>query len=180
MNKVSTKKIVLNGLMIALVFLTTYFTRIPGPIPPGYLNFGDVVIMVAAILLGRNSGFLVGSIGSAIADIASPGGLIFAPVTFIVKGLEGYITGIIADSARGRKSSEKLKIAAVVIGAVVMVIGYFAAELYVLKFFDNTFGYTYAIGELPLNLVQGGISAAVGYVLSTVLIRSNVQKYILE
>ncbi len=98
MDKISTKKIVLNGVMVALVFLTTIFTRIPGPVPPGYINFGDTVIIIAAILLGKNSGFIVGAFGPALADAIAPGGMIFAPVTFIVKGLEGYLVGKIAES----------------------------------------------------------------------------------
>lgn len=78
----------INGLMIALVFVVTRFTSIPTPV--GYFNIGDVAIMVTAVLLGKNSGFAAGAIGSAIADISS-GYYIFAPVTFIIKGLEGYV-----------------------------------------------------------------------------------------
>lgn len=175
MNNAGTKKIVANGLMIALVFLATYFTRIPGPIPPGYINFGDVVIMLAAVLLGKNSGFVAGSIGSAIADLAA-GAPIFAPITFIVKGLEGYIVGSAAFSAENDTTGEVRRIAAMIAGAAVMVAGYFLAEWLILSIFDKTFGYVAAITELPLNLVQGGVSAAVGYVLSAVLIRAGMQK----
>ena len=177
MNGISTKKIVLNGLMIALVFLGTYLTRIPGPVPPGYINFGDAIIMIAAIMLGRNSGFLAGAIGSAIADIAA-GGIIFAPITFIVKGVEGYVIGAITTNAGENKKGELLKIIAVVVGAAIMVAGYFFAELTVLKIFDKTFGYTAAITELPFNLIQGGISILIGYTLSTMLKRSGISKLI--
>ena len=175
MNSVSTKKLVLNGLMIALVFLTTYFTRIPGPIYPGYINFGDILIMVAAILLGRGTGLASGAIGSAIADIAA-GGMIFAPITFVVKGLEGYIAGVIADSAEKNAHGEARRLAAVVISAAVMVAGYFIAEWLLLPFVDKTFGYTAAIAELVPNLVQGGVSAVAAYVLVSLLDRVGVRK----
>jgi uncharacterized membrane protein len=212
MNKISTKKIILNGVMIALVFLATIFTRIPGPIPPGYINFGDTVIIVAAILLGKNSGFIAGAFGSALADAIVPGGIIFAPVTFIVKGLEGYLVGRITggmhdafkkenagintDEGKSRiseetgktaldknllycgvsKKYEKRKITAIVAGMVVMVAGYFAAELSILKLFDPTFGYAAAISELPFNLIQGGVSSVLGYLLSTLLQKAGVER----
>lgn len=180
MSNVTVKKMVLNGLLIALVFLTTCVTRFPGPVPQGYINFGDIIIMAAAIMLGRNSGFIAGAFGSALADIVM-GYPVFAPVTFIVKGLEGYITGTIAYSSNVKQSINNTKIIiAVVTGALVMVAGYFFAELYVLKLFDSTFGYTAAIAELPANLVQGGVSAAAGYVLAGVLGRVNRIKHILR
>lgn len=180
MSRITTKEIVLNGLLIALVFLTTFVTRIPGPIPPGYINFGDIVIMVAAIVFGKKSGLIAGALGSFIADIAC-NAFVFAPITLIVKGLEGYVIGMIASkSEKDGLIGELVKIAAVVVGAVVMIGGYFIAEMYIIKIFDNTFGYAAAISELPLNLVQGGVSVVVGYVLSTALLKANVQKYLTD
>lgn len=168
MNKVSTKKIVLNGLMIALVFLGTYFTKVPIPSTQGYFNLGDTVILVTAILLGRKSGLLAGALGSFLADIVG-GYFIFAPLTFVVKGLEGFIAGTIASSAGTKKPGEARKIMSVAAGVLIMVAGYFIGEAYILTLFDKTFGYAVAVTELPLNLLQGGISAVVGYLLAAVL-----------
>lgn len=177
MNSNSTKKIVLNGVMIALVFLGTYLTRIPTPLPGGYFNLGDAVIMVAAITLGRKSGLIAGAIGSCLADIAF-GGFMFAPITLIVKGLEGYLVGVLAASGLGNtKASGTMKAVAVIVGAAVMVFGYFFAEAFILSLFDKSFGLAAAITELPANLIQGGLSAVVGYALALALIKMNVQKY---
>lgn len=169
----STKKIVLNGLMIAVVFLTTYFTRFPGPIPPGYINLGDVAIMVAALILGKKSGFISGAIGSALADLVA-GAFIFVPVTFIVKGIEGYVIGLVGESKLLGVGSKVARVWAVAAGAVVMVLGYFIAEALILGAFDSSFGLTAAILELPPNLVQGGISAVAGYILSSLLAKKAV------
>jgi uncharacterized membrane protein len=182
MERISTKKIVLNGAMVALVFLATVFTRIPGPVPPGYINFGDAIIMITAILLGKNSGLIAGAFGSALADIIAPGGLIFAPITFIVKGLEGYIIGKMLSNEGKRvvnedtKKYEIRKIVAIIIGALVMVGGYFIAELSVLKLIDPSFGYAAAIMELPFNLIQGGVSAVLAYILATLLEKTGLQR----
>lgn len=178
MKKINTKKIVLTGLMIALVFLVTYlpFLRIPSPIK-GYFNIGDSIIMIAAILLGRNCGFAAGALGSALADILG-GYYIFAPITFIVKGIEGFVVGSIAhDKKSGTKSSIWI-IVAIVTGAVIMIAGYFIGEATILKLFDNTFGLTAAITELPGNAIQGGASAIIAYIISMILIKSRVKEII--
>lgn len=177
MNKVSTKKLVLNGLMIALVFLATFFTRIPTPLPQGYFNLGDAVIIISAILLGRKSGLIAGGIGSLLADV-SAGAFIFAPITLVVKGIEGYIIGSIASSEDGKSTGEVRKIAAAVIGALIMVAGYFLAEAFILGLFDEAFGFMAAVAELPANLLQGGLSVVVGYILTTILGKINIQKYL--
>ena len=65
---------------------------------------------------------------------------------------------------------------AIITGALVMVAGYFIAELSVLKLVDPSFGYAAAISELPFNLIQGGVSAVLGYVLSTLLEKAGVQR----
>jgi len=159
--------------MIALVFLATYFTHIPTPLPGGYFNLGDTVIIIAAIVLGRKSGLLAGAVGSLLADVAF-GAFIFAPITFIVKGLEGFIVGVIASSADDMHG-EANRIISVIAGAVIMVTGYFVAEAFILGAFNEAFGVTAAITELPANLIQGGISAVVGYALSVLLLKVNVR-----
>lgn len=179
MNRISTKKIVMSGLMIALVFIVTKFTSINTFV--GYFNVGDVAIMIAAVLLGKKSGFVAGAVGSALADLLSPGYQMFAPVTFVVKGLEGYVVGLIVFSAIGKKGGEFLRMAAVVTGSLVMIGGYFLGEAYVMNLYASNFGYAAAVKDLvTTNLAQGGISAVVGYAVTTILVRAKVHKYILE
>ena len=176
--KSKTKGIALNGVMIALTFLATRIISIPGPIAPGVINLGDTVIIITAILFGRRSGMFVGAIGSALADITFPGGFIFAPITFIVKGLEGYITGTLVSRGEAVGRRQAYRITAVIGGALVMVLGYFFAEAFILSLFDSTFGLAFAVAELPFNLVQGGISALVAYILSSILIKVDVYKHL--
>lgn len=174
----STRKLVLNGLMIAMVFLITFlpFLHIPSPIAQGYFNIGDSVIMIAAILLGRKSGFIAGAIGSALADIAV-GAFIFAPFTFIVKGLEGFVAGAIANKT-GRLPDFTLRIIALTAAAITMVAGYFFFELTLIRLFDKSLAATAVIAELPGNLIQGAVSAIVAYALIAVIDRTNIKKLI--
>lgn len=173
--KISTRKLVLDALMIALVFLITYlpFLHIPSPIAQGYFNIGDSIIMIAAILLGKKSGFIAGAIGSALADLAY-GSFIFVPITFIVKGLEGYIVGAIANKNSEKAPSNTLRIISLVVGALIMVSGYFVLELTVIRLFDKTLAFTAVAAELPGNLIQGAVSAIVAYAFIMVLDRSKL------
>jgi uncharacterized membrane protein len=174
----STKRMVLYGLLIALVFLATYFTKIPTPLPGGYFNLGDSVIILAAAFLGPIGGLAAGSVGSALADLAY-GGILFAPITFVVKGIEGLTVGLLISKmhrAGGLKHSRL--IAAVAAGAFIMVAGYFLAEAFLLGIFDEAFGLTAAAGELPANSVQGILSAVLGYILTLILTRTGIDKYL--
>ncbi len=107
-----------------LIALTTIMTLISWPVPAtnGYINLGDMVVFVAALMLGKTGGFVVGSIGSSLADILL-GYTHYAPITFVVKGLEGLLTGFLVE--------KNVKPAiATTIGGIFMACGYLVAELY--------------------------------------------------
>lgn len=179
--KWTPKKIAVTGIMLALAFAATYFTRIPIPMTQGYFNIGDTIIVITAILLGPVSGFLVGSLGSMAADFAA-GYALFAPLTFIVKGLEGLLIGIIFGLCvpRLKRNWEKIAAAALatIAGMVVMVAGYYIGEAFILGLFSEGYGYAAAAAELPLNILQGALSAVAGITMSTLLIRLNVKRYL--
>jgi uncharacterized membrane protein len=183
----SVRKLAMNGLMIALVFLATYFTRIPTFLPGGYFNLGDSIIMLASAFLGPVGGLIAGGIGSAFADLAA-GAFIFAPITLVVKGIEGLVVGLLAANyiksnglkqpGTGSNPANLNLILALAVGAIIMVAGYFSGEAFILSLFDKAFGIVAAAGELVANLIQGGLSAILAYFLIIVLSRMGVQKYI--
>lgn len=173
---ISTRKTVLTALMIAIVFLLTFIVHIPSPIPGGYFNIGDAAIMITAVLLGGKSGFVAGAIGSALSDYAL-GYFPFVPVTFVVKGIEGYIVGAIAKKTGVQLPSTQRRIIAFVAGALIMVAGYFIFEITVVRLLlDKTLAVSAILMELPGNLIQGGISAVIAYVFTVVLDRAGALK----
>ena len=175
------------GVLTAMTVVTTMFTQIRIPVTQGYFNLGDTIILVSAILFGSKVGLFTGAVGAALADIFL-GGFIFAPITFIVKGLEGFIVGKLAKGglaaeryqALYRKEMQKERtetedfdkeslkrkkvqwvgkeLFILVIGTAVMIVGYFLAEAFILQIFDKSFGIAAAVGELPANFLQGGLS----------------------
>lgn len=124
----------------------TLFIRIPIPGTGGYLNLGDTAVVFCGLFLGGWWGAVAGGAGSAAADFFG-GFFIFVPVTFIAKGLEGYIAGTL-----GKKS-----LYWIVLAVLSMVIVYFIAEIFL-----PGMGFNAALSELPFNLVQATVGGIAG------------------
>lgn len=150
--ELSTKKIATFGILIALTTVATMIISIPTP-TKGYVNLGDSVVMLAGVILGPLGGFLVGGIGSALADILLSYAY-YAPLTFIVKGLEGLLVAVIY---RKILKETKLPIALIIAG-VWMAAGYLIGEIFM-------WGWAAAIGSFPHNVLQGTIGAVICYLL---------------
>lgn len=134
----------------ALVTIATMLFQIPSPATKGYINLGDTFIFVGSILLGGKSGFLLGGIGSALADILS-GYAHWAPFTLVIKGLEGYIAGFAQPFYNRERANYSFIIIIFMISAFIMVAGYFVTEIIM-------YGIAAAFAELGGNLFQGGAS----------------------
>lgn len=101
MNNVSSKlsKLTQTAILAALCFITFTFLQIKIPVPGGdmtSIHFGNVFLVLAALLLGGWYGGLAGAIGMTIADIMDPVYIFVAPKTFILKLCIGLIVGTIA------------------------------------------------------------------------------------
>lgn len=150
-----TKKIVLNGLMTALVCIATMVIQVPTPGTNGYVNVGDAVIFITSILFGPLAGMLAGGVGSALADLLS-GYPHWALFTLIIKGLEGYLVGIIVN----KSNTISRNIFSISIGIVVMVIGYFLTGA-ILKG-----SFIVSAASIPSNIVQGIVSMIIAVPLA--------------
>ncbi|MGH2436917.1 MAG: ECF transporter S component, partial [bacterium] len=90
-----TRELTVLALLIALTTAATMVIRIPVPATQGYLNLGDSMVYVSALLFGPLAGLVAGGIGSALADWLG-GYAQFALYTLVIKGLEGLLVGLIA------------------------------------------------------------------------------------
>jgi len=136
-------KLALAAALAATTTVATMLVQIPVPPTRGYLNFGDIMVFTSALLFGRFVGGVAGGIGSAVADVITGYGY-FAPYTLVIKGLEGYLAGTIRDGKSTRRD-----VLGWLVGALVMVSGYFLTEAYVMAF-----GVPAALVEVPSNMVQ--------------------------
>jgi uncharacterized membrane protein len=120
---------------------------VPIPATSGYFNLGETLIYIAALLLGPLVGATAGA-GATIADILVAAQ--FAPGTFTIKAIEGFLVGFLNKKLNKKTRSITLSATvAIVIGGFEMVLGYFLYEQLVL-------GYPFALAlvEVPFNIVQ--------------------------
>lgn len=88
-------KVSLTAIFTALTTVTTISFSIYVPATKGYFNLGEVMVYTTAILLGPFIGAVAGGVGSMLADVIL-GYYIYAPGTLVIKGVEGFIVGLLA------------------------------------------------------------------------------------
>lgn len=148
------KVVAFSSVFAAAVAIATMIITIP--VGFGVLNFGEIVIYTAAFLFGGVVGGLAGGIGASAADLIL-GYAVWAPITLIVKGLQGFVVGKVSGRSVGSK------VWAVALGAPIMITGYFLATWFL-------FGLPAAmLQELPIDLLQALIGAAIAIPISHLL-----------
>ena len=151
-----TLKLTRSAIMAALVAVATFLVQIPNPATRGYINFGDIMIFVSALTFGPIAGGFAGSVGSAISDVTGGYGY-YAPFTFVIKGVEGVIAGLISSRASVMRDGF-----AVIISGSEMVVGYFLTQVYL-------YGLPSALTEVPGNVSQVVVGGLIGIPLAVVL-----------
>lgn len=157
-----------NALLTALVAVATLTLRVPMPATQGYLNLGDAGIFVAALIFGPRTGAIAGGIGSAMADLIG-GYPHWAPFTLLIKGIEGYLVGILFHSFLSQRWQTVWAILAAGLGGVWMATGYFVTETFM-------YGWQPALAALTGNLLQALGSLAIGVPIASGLIRTGLGK----
>ncbi len=118
--------LILTGLLTALVFVATMSLHIPNGVG-GVIHLGDGMLYLAAIVFGWKYGAASGAIGMSLFNILSPYA-IWAPYTFVIKGLMGIVVGTIAWSGGHKGKNLQHNIIAMIAGGIIMIVGYYFAE----------------------------------------------------
>lgn len=148
---ITSKKIALGAMLAGAVTLATML-HIPMPGLRVYFNLGEGVIYTVALLLGPRYGAICGSIGASLADLIL-GYPLWAPITFVIKGLEGFLVGTFAKKGR---------VLAIVAGALVMIAGYTTTA-------GLLYGWKVAPVELGTDVLQTGTGAIFALFLTPML-----------
>lgn len=154
-NKATTFYVVLIALFSALVCVLTIFVQIPWG--KGYINFGDTLIFLAASLLGPVGGMIAGAIGSSLADLFSCFAT-YAPFTFVVKGGEGFLCGILYTYVFRKQRPMLRRLFSMLIAGAWMIIGYFLTDLMLYGWEASLF-----------NFVSGPIQAGASLVVALIV-----------
>ena len=158
-----TKRIVISALIAALTCVATMLIKIPSPLK-GYLNLGDCVVLLAGWTLSPVYGFLAAGIGSGLADIFS-GYVIYAPATFVIKGLMVLIAFYGFKLLRKKLPSLPSRIISGIGAEAMMILGYYLFE-------GVLYGFIPSLVNIPANAVQGIAGLALGVILTNLLQRN--------
>ena len=168
------------------------FLKLPVPtMTDGYINFGDGFIIIISVMFGKKYGAVSGAAGSALADIllGSPHWAVF---TFIIKGLMGYVTGLVKDySDENSRFFSVRNVSAAFICEVIMVAGYFICGVLLKGYFMTPdsekfiaagasslfeYGVIQATSSFFQNLIQAGGSIVIFYFLGLALHNAKIAK----
>ena len=163
MRNLEIRQIVLTGVLIALVAVFTLAVRVPFALTRGYFNFSDVGVFLAGFAFGPWVGLVAGGVGTALADLVG-GYPMYAPLTLVAHGLEGFVAGAVARRIQGVWGM----VLGWALGAVCMVAGYFLGEAFLFRM-----GVPAAATEaLTINLPQVVVGGIVGIPLVLALRRA--------
>ena len=163
-----TVYVVLLAMFTALTTVATVVFIVPFPSTAGYFNLGDAFVMLSGLLLGPIGGFIAGGVGSAMGDVAL-GYMPYAPITFVAKGFEGLMVGLFSYKLRTSKRVSIWDIIGIILGAIMMLIGYYLGEILLLGYAPEA-----ALAELiTINSIQVIVGGLV-----TILIGPRIRNYL--
>jgi len=136
------------GVMAALVFVMTYFPKIPVPVTGGYVHLGDGAIFLSVLLLGP-LGIPAAAVGSMLSDLIG-GYMVYVLPTFLIKGLVALVAWKLC-----RKDQPLLALLSFLLAEAVMVLGYFLLEW-------ALYGVASAAAAIGPNVVQGIAGVLIG------------------
>ncbi len=162
--------LVFGALLAALCCVSTMIIQIPTP-TGGFVNLGDVVIILAAWLLSPVYAVLSAALGSMLADILA-GYAQYAPATFVIKGLMALVAwGVFRISDKIVQKKPKLSFLFTALSALcaeaLMVLGYFIFEAFLLHYGMG------ALASVVPNLMQGLAGILGGTILTELINRTS-------
>lgn len=158
------KDIVLSGLLISLVFIATKFInlRLPLSINGGLIHLGNTMLFVSALVFGKKKGAVAGAFGMGLFDVVS-GWMAWAPFTFVIRGVMGYMIGSIAYAGGRNGQNIFWNLVAIFLSGIWMLAGYYLAEVIL---YGN---WLTPVTSIPGNVIQIVAGAILGLPIVTAL-----------
>ncbi len=167
-SKFTTNQICSIALFMALVCVSTLFFKVP--IPLGYAHLGNGFIFLASVFLGNPGGILCAGIGSALADMFG-GWYAWIIPTLIIKCVMGGMISLIAFDKNTKAKVRSAKTAvAVLVGTVIMVLGYFVAG----SFLEGSI--VAGAAQIPGLVGEGIVGIILFYILGIALEKAGAYK----
>ena len=164
----SIRRLTTAGVLAAAIVLLTTLVSIPMPGGFGYINLGDVGVLLAGMLLGGGWGALCAGAASALSDVLL-GYTVYAPATFVIKGLMALIAFYGFKALSAKTGSLTARILSGAAAELWMVLGYYLFE-------GCLYGFVPSAVNIPANGVQGAAGLILGVLLVKALEKSRVIK----
>ena len=156
-NEVVSIREYMNGLV------TDYF--------PNLIHLGNTMLFTIAIIFGKKKGAIAGAIGMGLFDLLSAWA-IWAPFTFVIRGVMGYIIGVISWGDNKKGNSIIRNIVAIVISGIWMLAGYYIAEVIL---YGN---WASPVASIPGNITQLVVGLIISVPLTKALKAANIDRII--
>ena len=171
---------VFTALMAAMIFVTTYFLKIPIATPAGQtmLKVSNILVLLGGMLFGGVYGGLAAGLGNAMYDLLDPVYIASAPLTFIKFFAMAFVCGIISNWG-DKEPSIKRRAAGAVSGAVLYWILYITESI--VKLMTAGSAFSAAAAACAPKMITSGIDqsvAVIGSLLLIVPISKAVSKYL--
>lgn len=167
-------KIAYIAFLSALIFIATYFIKIPYFNNSGYFNLSDGLIIFTSIYFGPIVGIFSSLISTSLADLLS-GFAICIPFTIVAKGLESLLSFLLFKLIFKRKL---LKYIFLYLSFIPMVLSYF---IFYLTLYDFSFNLSYIYSLF--DIIQGVIGVSFAIIIYLTFNNINVKyryKYLLN
>lgn len=173
-----TKRTIIAALFAAITCVGTMIIKIPTP-TLGYIHPGDGFVLLSGLLLGPIWGSFAAGLGSALSDLIG-GYFFYVPATFVIKFLTA-LTCFFAYKAISKLLKTKTELPQLIIsgiaGELVMVLGYFLFEIFMLSIVNKTSlsaGVLASIAGIVPNIIQGIFGVIIATVLHPLLSRLTI------
>ncbi len=158
------------ALMSAMIFVTTYFLKIPIPTPAGQtmLKVSNILVLLSGMLFGGIFGGLSAGIGNGLYDLLDPVYITSAPLTFAKFFIMGLVCGLISNPKNSKELSMKRNaVGAISAGAVYWLL-YITESIVKLMITGSAF--SAAAAACAPKMITSGINQIVAIVGSLLLI----------
>ena len=164
MKKNTIRDLAVIAIFTALTYVFTAFVNVRLPIVAngGLIHLGNVPLFIGAIIFGKKTGTIAGAVGMGLFDLLS-GWTLWAPFTFVIVGLMGYLVGLITE----KKKNYVTYVIAMVVALAVKIVGYYIAEGIIYK------NFIVPVSSIPGNVVQIFVAAVIVLIIIEPLKRAS-------
>ncbi len=155
-------------MMASLVFIGTFFFKIPVSATEGYIHLGDSMLILGVFLLGWKKGAAAASIGASLSDLLG-GYAHWVFPTFIIKAIFAVIIGFTMKKLLPKSGNAWLL--GSILGGIIQIAGYALTEIFY-------YGLAPAFASIPGNILQTLAGILIAYCLVKVLNLTHISDFL--